>query len=327
MNERERRAFNAGLSDEVDAWLRGDTSRRSFLTKFMLMGGAAMLPGFGFTAASFRSLGRGGRHFQGRTRGQEHADGPGPGGGGQGLDRGAGRRVGVSRGASGESYEGQEYHAQYDLRGRASGARAQEFLRAVVAGAHRHELQRRRTAAPRPVFQADRRAHRQFRRLRHSRYRAGMDPRARQRRRHCSDRRLCRQVHEPGRPRRLPSAIQVDYALQGQALGRVRRRRSVGALLPQGHFRRSQAEVGLPSQIRQGARGAGDVGRLFAGRAIHHRSARAQCLWRRAFPQVRQPRKPVQFPAAVPRQRWEVLRRRDEGAIDDGRRGRQRSIR
>ena len=52
MNERERRAFNAGLSDEVDAWLRGDTSRRSFLTKFVLMGGAAMLPGFGFTAAT-----------------------------------------------------------------------------------------------------------------------------------------------------------------------------------------------------------------------------------------------------------------------------------
>src|SRR3984957_13310325 len=52
MNDRERRAFNAGLSDEVDAWLRGDTSRRSFLTKFVLMGGAAMLPGFGFTAAT-----------------------------------------------------------------------------------------------------------------------------------------------------------------------------------------------------------------------------------------------------------------------------------
>jgi multiple sugar transport system substrate-binding protein len=55
MNERERRAFNAGLSDEVDAWLRGDTSRRSFLTKFVLMGGAAMLPGFGFTAASTKA--------------------------------------------------------------------------------------------------------------------------------------------------------------------------------------------------------------------------------------------------------------------------------
>jgi len=51
MNDRERRDFNAGLSEEVDAWLGGDTSRRSFLTKLMLMGGAAMLPGLGWTAA------------------------------------------------------------------------------------------------------------------------------------------------------------------------------------------------------------------------------------------------------------------------------------
>ena len=54
MNERERRDFDAGLSEEVDVWLRGDSSRRSFLTKMMLMGGAAMLPGLGFTAASSR---------------------------------------------------------------------------------------------------------------------------------------------------------------------------------------------------------------------------------------------------------------------------------
>ena len=47
-DERERREFNAGLSEEVDAWLRGDTSRRDFLTKLALMGGAAMLPGLGY---------------------------------------------------------------------------------------------------------------------------------------------------------------------------------------------------------------------------------------------------------------------------------------
>ena len=50
MNEREKRDFNAGLGEEVDAWLQGDTSRRSFLTKLLLMGGAAALPGFGMTA-------------------------------------------------------------------------------------------------------------------------------------------------------------------------------------------------------------------------------------------------------------------------------------
>ena len=33
MNDRERRDFEAGLADEVDSWLRGDTSRRTFLTR------------------------------------------------------------------------------------------------------------------------------------------------------------------------------------------------------------------------------------------------------------------------------------------------------
>ena len=34
MNNRERRDFEAGLSAEVDSWLNGDTSRRTFLTRF-----------------------------------------------------------------------------------------------------------------------------------------------------------------------------------------------------------------------------------------------------------------------------------------------------
>ena len=54
-DERERREFNAGLSEEVDAWLRGDTSRREFLTRFMLLGGAAMLPGLGYTASGSKA--------------------------------------------------------------------------------------------------------------------------------------------------------------------------------------------------------------------------------------------------------------------------------
>ena len=37
-------------------------------------------------------------------------------------------------------------------------------------------------------------------------------------------------------------------------------------------------------------------------------------LWRGAFPQVRQPGQPVRLPAAVPRQRRQVLRPRHEGA-------------
>ena len=62
---------------------------------------------------------------------------------------------------------------------------------------------------------------------------------------------------------------------------------------------------------------ADDLGRILAGRPVHHRSARAQRLWRGAFPQVRQPRQPVQLPAAIPRQWRQVLRRRHEGAAGD----------
>ena len=54
-DDRERREFNAGLSDDVDAWLRGETSRREFLTRFMLLGGAAMLPGLGYTASGSKA--------------------------------------------------------------------------------------------------------------------------------------------------------------------------------------------------------------------------------------------------------------------------------
>ena len=48
MNNRERRDFDAGLADEVEAWLKGDTSRRTFLTRFgqltgMLAASAPML--------------------------------------------------------------------------------------------------------------------------------------------------------------------------------------------------------------------------------------------------------------------------------------------
>jgi multiple sugar transport system substrate-binding protein len=55
MTKGERRDFEVALSEEVDAWLRGDASRRTFLTRLLLMGGAAMLPGLGYTAAGSRA--------------------------------------------------------------------------------------------------------------------------------------------------------------------------------------------------------------------------------------------------------------------------------
>jgi multiple sugar transport system substrate-binding protein len=41
--QREQREFEAGLTDEVDAWLRGDTSKRTFLKRLIEAGGAAAL--------------------------------------------------------------------------------------------------------------------------------------------------------------------------------------------------------------------------------------------------------------------------------------------
>jgi multiple sugar transport system substrate-binding protein len=51
MNDRERRDFEAGLAAEVDAWLRGEPTRREFIKKFgqltgMLAIGGGILPAF-----------------------------------------------------------------------------------------------------------------------------------------------------------------------------------------------------------------------------------------------------------------------------------------
>lgn len=45
ISDRERLEFEAGLSEEVDAWLRGEKSRRKFLTRLMQIGGVGLLSG------------------------------------------------------------------------------------------------------------------------------------------------------------------------------------------------------------------------------------------------------------------------------------------
>src|SRR5258708_14782228 len=45
MSDKERRDFDAGLSKEVDAWLRGDTSRRAFMTRMLQLGGLGLVSG------------------------------------------------------------------------------------------------------------------------------------------------------------------------------------------------------------------------------------------------------------------------------------------
>jgi multiple sugar transport system substrate-binding protein len=57
MNDRQRREFEAGLSEEVDAWLKGDYSRREFLTKvgyatgMLALSGSALMPMTGWASA------------------------------------------------------------------------------------------------------------------------------------------------------------------------------------------------------------------------------------------------------------------------------------
>lgn len=45
MSDKERRDFEAGLSSEVDAWLRGDTSRRKFLNRLVQLGSVGLVSG------------------------------------------------------------------------------------------------------------------------------------------------------------------------------------------------------------------------------------------------------------------------------------------
>ena len=45
MSDKERQNFNEGLAREVDAWLRGDTSRRTFLTRLVQLSGIGLASG------------------------------------------------------------------------------------------------------------------------------------------------------------------------------------------------------------------------------------------------------------------------------------------
>src|SRR5262245_49028842 len=45
MNDREKRDFDAGLAAEVDAWLKGEDTRRDFIKKFGLMTGLLAVSG------------------------------------------------------------------------------------------------------------------------------------------------------------------------------------------------------------------------------------------------------------------------------------------
>ena len=171
-SERERRDFDAGLSEEVDAWLRGDPTRRTFLKHRP----AAARSAIGFDA---RSCPAGHRPRSSSRRSSSPTPitplGTGPGRGAEGLDRGTGGRLGLSRRRRPPSSTAAS--PQHDLRGGPAGARSAQLLGPAVGAADRHQVERRRAAASRTVFEADRRAHRRVRRLRRPRLAAGVDAR------------------------------------------------------------------------------------------------------------------------------------------------------
>src|SRR4051794_4813190 len=56
MNDKERRDFEAGLFPEVDAWLRGENTRRDFIKKFGFMTGLLASAGGGLSPWVDRAL-------------------------------------------------------------------------------------------------------------------------------------------------------------------------------------------------------------------------------------------------------------------------------
>ena len=140
-NDRDRREFEAGLSKDVDAWLRGDPTRRIFLKRAAQLGllSGSMLAMSGWAQAAIQLAAA----ADGRP---EYAARASAGGRPQGLDGGADGWIGLSRRAGREAI--QRRHAQHDLRKHAAGARAPELLRSRLAGPHRHHLERHLDAAP-----------------------------------------------------------------------------------------------------------------------------------------------------------------------------------
>ena len=160
--ERKQRDFQAGLAAEVEAWLRGDTSKRTFLKRLVEAGGAAALarPGLALLGSSFAATSA--------RAAVELADPSTPFGQAQAAavkastegppENSAYRAVQAAK-----QYQGATLNMTYEFG--SAGARAPQLLGPALAGPDRDRLQRRGAAAPRPVFQADRRAHRGLGRL------------------------------------------------------------------------------------------------------------------------------------------------------------------
>ena len=165
MNDRERRDFEAGLAAEVDAFLRGEPTRRTFITRFGQMVGMLPLSGALLDLGELVGAGAGG----GRAGRSEHAARPGPGAGARRprpRDRRTARPSAPSRPPS--SIAGVNLNMTYEAGLQALDPRnfsgpMWEQLTGIKSNVVELSIAGH-------VLEADRRAHRRLRRLRHPRH-------------------------------------------------------------------------------------------------------------------------------------------------------------
>ena len=294
-DERERREFNAGLSEEVDAWLRGDTSRREFLTRFMLLGGAAMLPGLGYTASGSKAWAA-----MADVSKVELADKSTP----LGQAQAAAVKASSEGPTDGSAYRAVQAAQQYKDKGITLNLTYEAGLQALEPKNFSGPLWQALTGINFDVVE-----------LPHpDQY----------------SKPIAEHIAGSGaydvldiEPAWIPAlanggvilpiddyvakymnkADLDDYHPLYKSITMYKGKRwgvfddgdQWALYYRDGRIRRSEAESGLPGEVRQAFRRPDDLGRLFAGRPVHHRPARAQRLWRGPFPQVRQPRQPVRF--------------------------------
>ena len=315
-DDRERREFNAGLSEEVDAWLRGDTSRREFLTRFMLLGGAAMLPGLGYTASGSKAWAA-----MADVSKVELADKSTP----LGQAQAAAVKASSEGPTDGSAYRAVQAAQKYKDKGITLNLTYEAGLQALEPKNFSGPLWQALTGINFNVVE-----------LPHP------DQYSKPIAEHIAGSGAYDVLDiEPAWIPALANGGVIlpidDYVAKymnkadlddyhplyksitmykGKQWGVFDDGDQFALYYRKDVFDDPKLKAAYQAKFGKPFGRADDLGRLFAGRAIHHRPARAQHLWRGAFPQVRQSRQPVQLPAAVPRQRRKILRRGHEGATD-----------
>ena len=305
--ERKQREFQAGLAEEVDAWLRGDTSKRTFLKRLV---GLAAPPRWRGRASPCSAAGLGASAARAAV---ELADPSTPLGQAQAAAVKASTEGPPENSAYRAVQAGKQYqrrHPQHDLRVRPAGARAAELFRARC-GRQLTGINFNVVELPHPDQYS---------------------------------KPIAEHIAGSGaydvldiEPAWIPSladggvilpiddyvakymdkADLDDYHPLYKSFPTYKGKRwgffddgDVFALYYRNDiFGDPKLQQAYQAKFGKTLGGAEDLGRIFPGRAVHHRSAGAQGLRRGALPQGGQPGQPVQLPATVSRQRRQVLRR------------------